>query len=159
MVCLGFRLGPDTWALPGSPCRRERAQHPVQRWEVCVVVTVVSLQMAIECPEEGVPLLVPVLYWLTAGLPQALFRASGLTFPRFFRGLRILSTLSFRTETVFLCSGLSMWLRLEPSAAPLSHPLYISSLVNRSGSFLPSLRASSSSWTRNCTGLTTTWWR
>lgn len=157
MVCVGFRLGPDTWALPGSSCWRERAQHPVQRWEVCVVVTVLFLQMAIECPEEGVPLLIPVLYWLTAGLPRAPFCASGLTFPGFFQGLRILSTLSFRTETIFLCSGLSIWLRLEPSVAPLSHPLYIPSLVNRSGSFLPSLRASSSSWTRNCTGRTTTW--
>lgn len=92
MVCVGFRLGPDTWALPGSSCRRKRARLPVQRWEVCVVVTVLFLQMAVECPEEGVPLLIPVLYWLTAGLPRAPVCASGLTFSRFFQGLRILST-------------------------------------------------------------------
>ena len=38
-----------------------------------MVVTVLFLQMAIECPEEGVPLLILVLYWLTAGLPRAPF--------------------------------------------------------------------------------------
>ena len=68
------------------------AQLLVQRWEVCVVVTALFLQMAVECPEEGVPLLIPVLYWLTPGLPRAPVRASGLTFPHFFQGLRILST-------------------------------------------------------------------
>lgn len=157
MVYVGFRLGPDTWALPGSSCWRERAQHPVQRWEVCVVVTVLFLQMAIECPEEGVPLLIPVLYWLTAGLPRDPFCACVPLFPASFQGLRILSTLSFRTKTIFLCSGLSMWLRLEPSAAPVSPPLHPQP-SSRSGSFLPSLRASSSGYrTRNCMGQTTTW--
>lgn len=57
-----------------------------------MVVTALFLQMAVECPEEGVPLLITVLYWLTAGLPRVPVRASGLTFPCFFQGLRILST-------------------------------------------------------------------